>query len=217
MLSDRSISRTSVAGSAAVLVAAPLHAVAYIRDEGEDAAGAIPWTDAAYRAAPALWDWASRHSVYLNYGRITSVPLALMLVGAVALHRRQRRPERRFERWAFRAFAVAATLLVCGVLLEYYTPFLEEAFLILALPGLALTLITGLLFGIATARADAVPTWQGALLAVAFLPGMPLLVALLGHIPIGMSLVAVAWIVIGLQLLRTAADADRRSTPLPAT
>lgn len=92
--------------------------------------------------------------------------------------------------------------------MEYYTPFLDEAFLFVALPGLALTLVTGLLFGISAARADAVPKWQGVLLAVAFLPGVPLLVALLGHIPIAMSLVAVAWIFIGFHLLRTSSDGE---------
>jgi hypothetical protein len=202
MVSDRLVSATSVAASAAVLIVAPLHAVAYIRDEGEDEAGAIKWTGPAFDAAPGLWDWASTHAVYLNYGRITSALLPLMLLGALALHRRQRRPARRFERWTARAFGVAATVLVIGAALEYYTPFLEEAFAFVAIPGLLLTLIVGLLFGIATARADAVPTWQGVLLAVAFLPGMPVLVALLGHIPIGMSLVAISWILIGAQLLR---------------
>lgn len=211
MLSDSAISRTSIAASVAVLITAPMHAVAYIRDEGEDAGGAIHWTDDAFAAVPGLWDWGSAHTVYLNYGRVTSVLLPLMLVGALALHRRQRRAERRFERWAFRAFAVAATLLVLGALMEYYTPFLEEAFLILALPGLALTLVTGLTFGIATARADAAPAWQGLLLAVGFLPGVPLLVALLGHIPIGMSLVAVAWILIGVHLLRTGSGPPARA------
>lgn len=213
MLSHCAISRTSIAASAAVLIAAPLHAVAYIRDEGEQAGGAIPWTDDAFNAVPDLWDWASPHTVYLNYGRMTSVLLPLMLIGALALHQRQRGAERRFERWAFRAFAAAATLLVVGALIEYYTPFLGQAFLFLALPGLALTLVTGLLFGIATARAGAVPTWQGVLLAVAFLPGVPVLVALLGHIPIGMSLVAVAWILIGLRLLATASNAEERGEP----
>ena len=207
-LSSHTLSRSSIAASMAVLITAPLHAVAYVRDEGAEAAGAIHWTDDAFDAVPGLWDWASPHTVYLNYGRITSVLLPLMLAGAIALHRRQRRPERRLERWTFRAYAVAATLLVLGALMEYYTPFLDEAFLVLALPGLALTLIAGLLFGISTARADAAPKWQGVLLAVAFLPGVPLLVALLGHIPIGMSLIAVAWILIGFQVLRTSSDGE---------
>lgn len=207
-LSSHTLSRSSIAASMAVLIAAPLHAVAYIRDEGAEAAGVIHWTDDVFDAVPGLWDWASPRTVYLTYGRITSVLLALMLVGAIALHRRQRQPARRFERWTFRAFAVAATLLVLGALMEYYTPFLDEAFLFVALPGLALTLVTGLLFGIFAARADAVPKWQGVLLAVAFLPGVPLLVALLGHIPIAMSLVAVAWIFIGFHLLRTSSDGE---------
>lgn len=186
-----------------MLVVAPLHAVAYLREEGLDEGGAIEWTPHAYEAAPWLWDWADSHDVYVWYGRITSVLLVLMLLGAIALHRRQARAERRFERWAFRAFAVGATLLSAGALLEYYTPFLDTIFMFVALPGLFLTLITGTLFGIATARADAVPTWVGVLLAVAFLPGMPLLVAMLGHIPIGTSLLAIAWILVATRLRRS--------------
>jgi hypothetical protein len=201
---DANFSRISVGAAAALLITAPLHAVAYLRDEGYDEGGAIDWARSAFDAVPALWDWSSSHQVYLWYGRVTSVLLVLMLLGAIALHRRQRRPERAFERWSFRAFAVAATLLCIGALLEYYTPFTDEIFLAVALPGLALTLITGTIYGIATARGDAVPTWMGVLLALAFLPGMPILVALLGHIPVGMSLNAIAWIVIGRHLRRTA-------------
>jgi hypothetical protein len=134
---------------------------------------------------------------------VTSVLLPLMLLGAIALHRRQRAPERRFERWAFRAFATAATLLCIGAALEYYTPFLEEMFMLVALPGLGLTLLTALPFGIATARARVVPAWLGIMLGLSFLPGLPLLVILLGHIPIGMSLVAISWLLVGARLRRS--------------
>lgn len=98
---------------------------------------------------------------------------------------------------------MGATLLSAGALIEYYTPFIDQIVLALELPCVALTLITGTLFGIASARAEVLPTWLGVLLAVSFLPGMPVLVALLGHIPVGMSLNAIAWFLVGVRLLRT--------------
>lgn len=208
------LSRASMAGAGVLLLVAPFHAVAYLRDEGYEGQGAIHWAEAAFEAVPAIWDWSGSHDVYLWFGRVFAVALVLMLIpGAVALHSRQRGRAARFERWSFRAFALAATLLSLGVILEYYTPFTDQVFLAVALPGLALTLLTGTFFGIATARAGAIPTWLGVLLALSFLPGVPLSVALLGHIPIGFSANAIAWILIGIRLLRNS-PAPR---PSPAT
>ncbi len=194
-----------------MLVTAPLHAVAYLRTpDGEP--GAIDWSLDAYRLAPWLWDWDERQSVYLTYGRVTSVLLVGSLLGLVALHRRQRHPQARFERWAFRVFAAGYTLMAIGAIAEYYTPFLEEAFVFIAIPGLLLTLLGGLVFGIASSRVNSIPRSLAFFLALSFLPGVPLLVALLGHIPVGFSLVMVALIIIGLKL--SGETPEPRGTPL---
>lgn len=195
-----------------MLVTAPLHAVAYLRTpDGE--AGAIDWSPEAYRLVPWLWDWGDRQSVYLTYGKVTSVLLVGSLLGLVALHRRQRYPQARFERWAFRLFGVGYTLLAVGALAEYYTPFLEEAFLIFAVPGLLLTLLGGLAFGIASSRLKVISQPLAWSLAFSFLPGVPLLVAVLGHIPVGFSLVMVALIVIGLKLAQAGESPGPGGTP----
>ena len=215
--SKPTLSRVSVAAAAGLLLTAPFHAVAYLRDQGYDEQGAIHWAKSAFEVMPGVWDWSETHSVYLWFGRVTSVLLVLMLIpGALELHRRQRADERRFERWSFRAFLVGAILLSAGAILEYFTPFTDEIFLVLAIPGLILTLVTGTVWGVVTARAKSIPMWLGVLLALSFLPGMPLLVALLGHIPIGMSLNAAAWILIGTRLLRTRAEAQSGAAPAAA-
>lgn len=199
--------RVSILSSTLMLVTAPLHAVAYMRTpDGE--AGAIDWTPGAYRALPWLWDWGERQSVYLTYGKVTSVLLVGALIGLWGLHWRQRREEARFERWAFRLFAVGYTLLAVGATTEYYTPFLEEAFLFIAIPGLLLTLVGGLIFGIASSRVRVISPPLALFLAFSFLPGVPLFVATLGHIPIGFTPVMIALIAVGLMVERSRGSGD---------
>lgn len=194
--------RVSIFSAILLLITTPLHAVAYMRTpDGE--AGAIDWTPVAYRALPWLWDWGERQSVYLTYGKVTSVLLIGALLGLLALHWRQRRQEARFERWSFRLFAAGYTLLGVGAITEYYTPFLEEAFMFIAIPGLLLTLVGGLVFGIASSRVKVISPPLALFLAFSFLPGVPVLVTVLGHIPLGFSLIAIALIAVGLRLSKS--------------
>ncbi len=191
--------RTSTVCAFLLLIAAPLHAVAYLRTpEGE--AGAIDWAPSAYRLAPELWNWSHPQTVYLAYGRVTSILLVGALLGLVAMHRLQPRPESTFERWAFRVFAVGYALLGAGSIAEYYTPFLEQAFMFITLPGTLITLVGGVLFGIASSRRKIIRPALAIFLALSFLPGVPVLVAILGHIPIAFSLVMLGLITAGLSL-----------------
>ena len=199
LVKQSALLRVSIFAAVGMLLTAPLHGVAYLRTlDGEP--GAVDWGPGAYRLAPSLWDWGERQSVYLTYGKVTSVLLVVSLLGLVALHRRQSHPQARFERWAFRVFGVGYTFMAIGAIAEYYTPFLEEAFLFIAIPGLLLTLLGGLAFGIASSRVNVLSQPLSWYLAFSFLPGVPLLVAVLGHIPVGFSLVMVALIIIGLKL-----------------
>lgn len=191
----------SIISAALMLITTPLHAVAYLRTpDGEP--GVIRWNQVAFEAAPGLWDWGDRQAVYLTYGRVTSVLMIGALLGLVALHRKQRGDEARFERWAFRVFATGFVLLAVGAITEYYSPFLEEAFIFIAIPGLLITLIGGTLLGFASSGRRVIPKSLAIFLALSFIPGVPLMVALLGHIPVGFSLVSVALILVGLRLLR---------------
>ncbi len=206
-MSARLLSKASIGAAILMLLTAPLHAVAYLRTpDGEP--GVIEFHDNAYEAAPGLWNFASRQEVYLTYGRITSVMLVLALLGIFALHALQKADGAKFEKWAFRAFTVAFVLLSAGALIEYFTPFLEEAFIYLALPGLALTLITGLFYGLASVRRRVLSKGLAIFLALSFIPGVALMVALFGHIPIGFSLVMVALILVGLRVSKAAPAAQ---------
>lgn len=206
-MNARMLSKVSVGAAIIMLLTAPLHAVAYLRTpDGE--AGVIEFHDNAYEAAPGLWNFASRQEVYLTYGRITSVMLVLALLGIFALHALQKADGAKFEKWAFRAFTIAFVLLSAGALIEYFTPFLEEGFVYLALPGLALTLITGLVYGLASIRRGVLPKGLAIFLALSFIPGVPLMVALLGHIPVGFSLVMIALILVGLRVSKAAPAAS---------
>ncbi len=208
-MNPRILSKASVGAAILMLLTAPLHAVAYLRTpDGEP--GVLVWHDDAYEAAPGLWNFASRQDVYLTYGKVTSVMLVIALLGMFALHSVQKADGAKFEKWAFRAFTVAFVLLSAGALIEYFTPFLEEGFVYLALPGLALTLITGLVYGLASIRRGVLPKGLAIFLALAFIPGVALMLALLGHIPVGFSLVMIALILVGLRVSK-AAPAARSS------
>ena len=126
----------------------------------------------------------------------------LLLVAALGLHRYQRQAAGSFERWAFRAFLAGQVLLVCGTIVEYYTPYLDAGFMFLTLPGVLITVVGGLLWGIAIARNPLVPAAPAWLLALGYLPGVFVLIALLGHIPIALSFVMLAWVLLGRHLVR---------------
>jgi hypothetical protein len=190
----------AIIGSIAVMVMAPLYAVAYFIKEDEWEA-VIPWGEWALEAAPGLWSWSDPTTVYLTYGKLHPLFAIGFLGGLLALHAVQAGTGR-LERWSFRVLLVASVLMTIGMIMAYYTPWLGQSFAFFSIPGLLLTMLGSIPYGIATLRAGKVTRTGAWLLTVGALPGVPLLVILTGQITTGLYLFLLAWLLIGLDLVR---------------
>lgn len=201
----RLLSWLAIAGSVLGILYAPFHAAAYLatEDGSADAESVIlPWAEPFRELVGGALTFGTPDEVYRTYGKVTWLVVAGFVCGILALHARQASPERRAERVGFRIVVVAQSVLALSALVEYYTPFLDEGFLFLAIPGLLGSLVGYFAFGVSTLRAGFVPkAWAWTLLLG--MPAMVPLIALLGHIPMSFLVLEVAWIGVAAHLLRT--------------
>jgi hypothetical protein len=148
-------------------VLAPLHALA--RFATHDGTGDLDSRLVRWWAVPAagmfrwLLDWGSADTVYLTYGKLWA-PLVLAAAGFAVAVRRSRTPVG-LERWGWRLALAAYALAVAATLGEYWTPWLDETFLFVALPAVLVSLIGSTVLGIALLRRGFRPRATGWLLA----------------------------------------------------
>jgi hypothetical protein len=190
----------AVVGSIAVMIIAPLYAVSYFIKENEWEA-VIPWGEWLVDRAPWLWNWSDPTTVYVTYGKLHPLFAIGFLCGLLSLHAVQAGTGR-LERWSFRVLFVASVLLSIGMIMAYYTPWLSQSFMFFSMPGLLLTMLGSIPYGIATLRARMVTRTGAWLLTVGAFPGLPMLVILTGQITTGLYLFLLAWLLIGLDLAR---------------
>lgn len=181
---------------------APFHAAAYLATpDGAESPPVLPWAGPFRSALPSAFGFASPDEVYLLYGKLGWVGFLGMLAAAVLLHAGQRGAAGRAERIGFFVLAAGLSLVALGAFVEYYTPYLEEAFMFLAGPGVLLTLAGYVTFGIGTREAGVAPRWLAWVFTLA-----PLIViatiALLGHIPLAFAPLEIAWIAATLKTIR---------------
>jgi hypothetical protein len=193
----------SVAGIAAMmagiigLIVAPLHALAYFAT-GEPA-GLLPWREPGHSALRPLLEWSSPDVVYSTYGKISLLVIGGFTAGLFALRAQRVTHARGVERWGLRVATIGYPLLLLGLFVEYWTPFLELGFRALTLPGLLLTLVGSTLIGVGHLRARQVPRVAAWLLSLS-VPAVLATVAAIGHIIAGLAVLDVAWILIGMRL-----------------
>lgn len=203
--SPRAAAIAAMLGAAILLLFAPLHAAAYFNtpDGSEDLF--------AYQAAggrwiretiPSAYGFAEPYEVYLTWGKLTSIGIALLGVGFLALHGTRDATMTKGRRTLGRAACVAWVALGLAALLEYFTPFTDIIFLV-AVPSLLATVVLTAIYGIQHARARTWPRWVGASLAAGALLFVPLVV-LFGHIPMGSWGWAIAWLALGPWLAKGA-------------
>lgn len=190
----RAIGLLSIVACAVGVLYSPFHAAAYLATQEGSDPPLVPWTDAFSAMAGGALDFGSADEVYLAYGKLAWIGVAGMLGAAVVLHQRQARAAVRTERVGFWILIGGLALLTGGSLGEYYTPFLDESFMFLSAPGMLLTLVGHVVFGLGTRKAAVAPkaaAWVF-ILAPAIVIAM---IALFGHIPLALAPVLVAWIV----------------------
>jgi hypothetical protein len=210
----RWVGRAAVAGAALGVVLTPLHAMARhaTPDGREDLELPLTraWSEPVSEAVRPLLGWADAHTVYVTYGK-----LWLFVFGSAAVCAFVTRAGRSpvgLERWGWRIALPGYVLMTCGVVFTYWTPWwMDVAFLVLAPPGLLLTLVGSTVLGIALLRRRFAPRASAWLLALV----IPLFAALGQAVSFGGALmpVVVAWALVGWRLARPAtADAPRATT-----
>lgn len=204
------IARSALPTAVVAAVVGQLHALA--RHATEDGAEDLEYPLTAAWAVPAakalrpLLDWADADTVYVTYGKIWFPVFAVLTAAALVVY--QQRKPRGFEKWAFRTALAGYVLATGGVLATYYTPFLDEAFLFLDLPGLALTALGGTALGVAFLKNRFRPI-ATSLLLVGF---VPLFVAITSVTSMGSAILPLSfgW---AFAVRRWAADPDPADVP----
>ena len=190
------------------LVLAPIHALSRFATEAGksdlDSPVVRAWAEPAARQLRPLLSWSDAGTVYMNYGRIW-LPLLLVATVCAFVVRRERRP-RGMERWGWWIALtgyVATTLSVFG---DYFTPWMEQSFAFLGIPGILTSVLGSTVLGIALLRRRFRPPATAWLLAA----WLPLLYALSDVIALGAGLLPMlwAWGIAGRSMARAAGRAD---------
>lgn len=150
-------------------VVGELHALARIETSPEDLELPLTraWAVPAAKVLRPLLAWADPDTVYLTYGKIWFPVFAAFTLAAFVVYQ-NRRPAG-FEKWAWRVALTGYVIATASVIGEYYTPYLDESFLFVALPGLLLTALGSTALGIALLKNRFRPIATG-LLLVGFFP-----------------------------------------------
>lgn len=200
-IDTRTLLVVAVLAGALGLIYAPFHAAAYLATEdGADSQGAVPWVGPFRDIAGSALTFDAPYEVYKTYGKILFLVFVGYLAGTIALHRLQASAGNRLERMGFRVLMVTQPIMIVGAAAEYWTPYTDEVFVIVV-PTLLATMVGYALFGLGARRAGRIPQGAAWLLAL----GGPLIipmVALFGHIPMGFYAWNIAWIWVGVHLLR---------------
>jgi len=155
-LKDRRVGRAAWVMAWVGLVVGQFHAMArHNTVDGRadlDAWTTRVWSDPGRKLFAPLLDWASPDAVYLTYGKIWFPVFVAFTACAFVLYRR-RRPQG-FERFAWRFALVAYTWACVAVLVSYWTQWthttglLDQAFVVLDIPGVLLTKVGSTMLGV---------------------------------------------------------------------
>lgn len=202
---DDWIRRSGMAAIAAGVIGillGPLHALAYFATEdGSTSQGLLRWNASGRAALEPLLSWGSADTVYTTYGKAALLVIAGFTAGLLAMRAARSSVARGVERWGLRVATVGYPLLLAGVVVEYWTPYLEAGFLLLSVPGLLLTLVGSTLLGVGLLRARVGPPAARWLFALS-LPLVVLMSAIIGHLTAGLLALDLAWIVAGAAFVR---------------
>lgn len=206
----------AVAGGIVGVLFWPLHSLAYLatKDGGDPV---LNWADTGRDVFGPLLDWDSVDTVYKTYGKLWLIVVAGFLLGLIALRaaREGKGKPAGLERWGWRIALAGYSLLLLGVTVEYFTPWLDFGFVAFSGPGLLLGLIGSTLLGAGLLRGGP-ETRVGAWLLALSIPLLLAMTAVFGHLSAGLLPLDLAWIAIGLALLRGGAQSREASASTTA-
>lgn len=187
----RILGRTAFASACAGTVLGPLHALSrYATADGQgDLENPLvrTWAEPAARLVQPLLDWSDAHTVYVTYGKLWLFVLAAATAAAF-LVRRHRTPTG-LELWGWRIALPGYVLATVSVAGEYWTPWLDESFVVLAIPGMLISVAGSTVLGIALLRRRFRPRTTSWLLAL-WLPAVVLLSTVMS---LGAAVLPMAW------------------------
>jgi hypothetical protein len=183
--------RAAFAAACIGTVLAPVHALARFAtaDGAQDLDSAVTraWAEPAARTLRPLLAWAEPDTVYLTYGKVWPPLLAAVTVFAFVV-RRDRTPTG-VERWGWWIALPGYVLATASVLGDYWTPWIDESFAFLGIPGMLVSLVGSAVLGAALLRRGFRPRVTGRLLVT-----WPItLVALSAVIALGAALLPLLW------------------------
>jgi hypothetical protein len=154
-------SRTRAVAGRAALVAAcvgtvlgPLHALArFATTDGKgDLSSPVvrAWAEPAARTLRPLLDWGSADTVYLTYGKLW-LPILLVATACAFVVRGSRTPTG-VERVGWWIALTGYSLATASVLGDYWTPWIDQSFAFLGVPGLFTSMIGSAVLGFALVR-----------------------------------------------------------------
>ena len=170
------LGRLTFGAAIAGTVLGVVHALAYYATTGGSDSLKSPlvhwWAAPAARTFHLLLGWGSPHTVYLSYGKVWLLVIAAATVCAFAV-RRTRHPVG-LERWGWSIALTGYVLATVSSFGEYWTPWIDQAFFVLSLPAVVLSVVGSMLLGIALLRRGFRPrstawllaTWLVSLVAV---------------------------------------------------
>jgi hypothetical protein len=170
---ERTIGRAAVVAAVAGTLLAPVHALSrYATEDGKEdleVAGVRTWAEPAREALGPLLEWSDPDTVYLTWGKLWLPIFVVTTLCALAV--RRRRAPRTGERWAWRVALTGYVLLTLQLLGSYWTPYLDESFVVFGLPGMLLALLGSTALGIALLRRRFRPVGTAVLLSL-WIPAM---------------------------------------------
>ena len=205
--------------ASAGLVLGQLHALSRFETEDGKSDLELPltraWAEPAARAVRPLLDWGDPDFVYWNYGKIWLPVFAAMTLCALVVFR-HRQPVG-FERVAWQVALTGYALATLSVVGDYFTPWTELSFVVLGLPGLALTALGSTALGVVLLKRRRRPRILGIAL-LAFIPTTLLITEItsMGNIilPIAFAWTYTARCVVRARADGSAAPAGRSSAAL---
>lgn len=136
------------------LVAGQLHAMArHATADGQrdlDSPLTRAWSVPTSEALKPLLTWSDPNTVYVTYGKIwLPVYAAFALCAYVVFAHRNAHG---LELWGWRICLTGYALMTLSIVGDYFTPWMDQSFMVLGMPSAVLTLVGSPLLGIALLR-----------------------------------------------------------------
>jgi len=199
-----------MAGAVTSLVLVPLHGLArFNTDFGHkdlDACCVGWWGRPGLDALHPFIGWSDPYTVYLWYGRVWILLIAAAAFCAFAV-RTVLRPVNRTQTWAWRAVLAGLVLETAGITGAFLTPWIDEFYIGVGVPGIALGLLGGTVLGISSLRRGPLPRFTAVVLTVGILTE----IVLSTFVYAGGAVVPMlfAWAVAGRAAARAVTSPDR--------